>query len=318
MGKIRRCVTIVFVAITAIEGGTAPPSRRSDAMATESNPPARDPKVSAQVDQAFEAARQGDSSLLTELSELGPPVVPALAPYLDDPDQAIRREAVILLKVVGGDETLPLLERALNDTSTDIQARAATTLYERTDVAPIAARPSMGDALRKSVQQGNPSAAALLLLAYFPGEATENTLRVEHAKPAVETVLLESAPTPVPRSLAATVALSRIGAPGARKALIEAIHRGRLDELGFFLTVLREIDAPEVLHELKATLNDPRETGSGAPIGVEQRRRLCDDAVDAFVHRLALKVDFSLSEARRYTPEEIEKVRTAINSTIPH
>ncbi len=163
MGKIRRCVTIVFVAITAIEGGTAPhpggltrwppnPTRRHET-----------PRFPPRSTRPLEAARQGDSSLLTELSELGPPVVPALAPYLDDPDQALRREAVILLKVVGGDETLPLLERALNDTSTDIQARAATTLYERTDVAPIAARPSMGEALRKSVRQGNPSAAALAL-----------------------------------------------------------------------------------------------------------------------------------------------------------
>ncbi|AGA26462.1 HEAT repeat domain-containing protein [Singulisphaera acidiphila] len=317
MGKAHRCATVLFVAMTAIDGGAAL-SWRSDAMATESNESGQAQVIAAKVNKAFEAARQGDSTLLTELQGLGPHIIPALTPYLHDPDESIRREVVILLKVVDGAAALPLLEQALNDESADIQERAATSLYERDDLSTIVARTTLGVALCKSVRHGNPSATALLLLAYFPGKEAENVLRAGQAQPPSEKVALETAPAPVPRSLPATVALSRIGAPGARKQLIEAIHRGRLDELTFLLAVLREIDAPEVLHELKATLDDPRETGSGAPIGVEQRRRLCDDAVDAFIRRLALKVDFSLSEARRYTKEEIEKVRGLINSAIPH
>ncbi|WP_406696239.1 HEAT repeat domain-containing protein [Singulisphaera sp. Ch08] len=317
MGKACRCATMMFVAVTAIDGGTAP-SWRSDAMATESNESGQAQVIAAQVNKAFDAARRGDFAPLTELQEVGPAIVPALALYLDDPDESIRREVVILLKVVGGTAALPLLERALNDASADIKERAATSLYERDDLSTMAARTTLRAALCKSVQHGNPSAAALLLLAYFPDKEVEKVLQAEQAQPAGETVELETAPTPVPRSLPATVALSRIGAPGARKDLLGIIHRGKLDELRFLLAILREIDAPEVLHELKSTLDDQRETGSGAPIGVEQRRRLCDDAVDAFVRRLTLRMDFDLSEARRYTQAEIGKVRDAINSSIPH
>lgn len=317
MGEFRRCAAIMVAVVTAIDGG-ASLSWRSNAMATESNQSKDAEVIAAKVKKAFDAARQGQFERLTELQELGPILVPALTPYLDDPDESIRREVVILLKVVDGEAALPLLERALNDTSVDIRERAATSLYERDDLVTIASRATLGTALCQSVSRGDPSAAALLLLAYFPGKEAENVLRAEQAQPPGEKVRLESAPTPVPRSLPAIVALSRIGAPGARKNLIEVIHRNRLDEIEFLLAVIREIDAPEVLHELKRTIDDLRETGTGAPIGVEQPRRLCDDAVDAFVRRLALKLDFSRSEARRYTKEEIEKVRDAINSSIPH
>ena len=100
-------------------------------------------------------------------------------------------------------------------------------------------------------------------------------------------------------------------------ALLETIEAGALNVLEFLLTVIREIDAPEVLHALKRTLDDSREITSGVPAGAKPRRRLSDLAVNAFIRRLQLDVDFELSDSRRYTAAQVGQVRRKINASIP-
>jgi len=98
---------------------------------------------------------------------------------------------------------------------------------------------------------------------------------------------------------------------------LETINSGEPKELEFLFSVLREIDAPEVIHGLKQVLKDERPTKAGVPSGAEPELRLCDLAVNALVRGLDLKVDSELSESDRYTPEQIEAVRQAINQSLP-
>jgi HEAT repeat protein len=64
------------------------------------------------------------------LIELGPPIVPALLPHLQDPDAAIRGNVAQVLGAIGGDETIEALEPLTQDKEADV-ARAATRAIER-------------------------------------------------------------------------------------------------------------------------------------------------------------------------------------------
>jgi hypothetical protein len=99
--------------------------------------------------------------------------------------------------------------------------------------------------------------------------------------------------------------------------LMDTAASGTPAEREFLLSVMREIDAPEVLHALAATLDDTTAISSGVPSGAAPQRRLCDLAVEQFVQRLNLTVDFNLNSHGRYTPEEINQVRTAIREQLP-
>ena len=116
------------------------------------------------VDRAFEAARRGAFAGIADLEKLGPPVVPLLAPYVEDPDPNLRREAVALLQTMGGRETLPPLLKALGDPDHDIQARAALALYLHNPPADVVKADDAETRLRASVEAGNRAAAAILLL----------------------------------------------------------------------------------------------------------------------------------------------------------
>src|SRR5262245_12488792 len=85
------------------------------------------------VRRAFEAVRQGDLGPVSALQQGGPAVVPLLSPYAQDTSEAVRREAVSLLSVLGGEAALPLLVGALADPSADVRERAALALYGRYD-----------------------------------------------------------------------------------------------------------------------------------------------------------------------------------------
>jgi HEAT repeat protein len=269
------------------------------------------------VARAFQAARQGDNTLAAGLQDLGTELIPLLSPYLQDSHEEVRSEVVALLRGVRSDATWPLLIQAMVDPSQDIKERATLALYEQYDPLQLARSAPAGQALRQSVAGGNHSAAALLLLGYFPGPDTEKLLRAARdADPRQLTKLFPWNPV-VSVTLPANVALSHLGNQEGRTALLAAIESATLAELRFLLLVMRDLDAPELLHSLKRTLDDQRETGSGAPAGVEPVRRLCDDAVDAYVRRLQLPVTFSLSDAQRYTPEQIAAVRPLIDSTLP-
>ena len=64
------------------------------------------------------------------LLELGPAIVPALLPHLQDPDEAIRGNVALVLGAIGDDKTIEALKPLTQDTDRDV-ARAATRAIER-------------------------------------------------------------------------------------------------------------------------------------------------------------------------------------------
>lgn len=207
---------------------------------------------------------------------------------------------------------------ALRDPLQDIRARAALALYEQHDPVQWTERPEVGEALRASVDQGNDAAAALLLLGYFPGESSLNTLQALNERAGdAQTELATWAPV-VPVHLPVAVSLSRLGDQAGRLMLLQTSAEGSLVEREFLLSVLRELDSPEVLHTLAAgTLGDTSEIGGGVPSGVQPQRRLCDLAVVSFVKRLNLPVSFTVNDRRQFTPAEIDAVRQAMAGSLP-
>ncbi len=279
--------------------------------------PADETSVREKVDRAFEAARGGDFESTADLEKLGEPAVPFLGPYLEDADPELRREAVRLLKAVGGRQTLPLFLEALTDPELEIQELAALGLYLHDPPADVAAMAEAEGRVRASVEAGNHTVAAVLLLGYFPGSEADRLLRSLQTRPPEELAKLYSWSPAVPVALPASVALSLRGDNDARQRLLETIRRGDPKELEFLLSVVREIDSPVVIHGLKQVLDDRRPTTAGVPSGGEPELRLCDLAVNALVRELQIPVDFELSESDRYTPEQIDAVRRAINESLP-
>lgn len=270
-----------------------------------------------QVNAAFAAAREGDYEPVSQLGEQGVGIIPHLQPYLRDENEMVRLQAVALLTAFDDPAAIPLLTQALGDPLQDIRARAALALYERHDPLQLAERPELGAALRTSLDQGNDAAAAILLLGYFPDEASLKALDAlrERAGDA-QTELASWAPV-VPVQLPVAVSLSRLGDRAARLTLLQTSADGSLAEREFLLSVLREIDALEVLHALASALDDTREIGGGVPSGIQPQRRLCDLAVVSLVKRLNLPVNFTVGDQQRFTSREIDAVRQAMASGFP-
>ncbi|MCP5158095.1 MAG: HEAT repeat domain-containing protein [Gammaproteobacteria bacterium] len=271
----------------------------------------------AQVNAAFAAAREGDYEPVSRLGEQGAKIIPYLQPYLRDESEMVRLQAVALLTTFDDHAVAPLLTLALVDPVQDIRARAALALYEKQDPLKLAERPELGEALRASLDQGNDAAAAILLLGYYPGESTSAALQAlsERAGDA-QTELAAWTPV-VPVALVAAVSQSRLGDQAARQRLMQVSVEGSLAEREFLLSVLREIDAPEVLHALARNLDATTAIGGGVPSGAQPQWRLCDLAVVRFVQRLNLPVNFIVSEGRRFTPAEIDAVRQVIVGGLP-
>ena len=273
--------------------------------------------ISSQVNTAFAAARKGDYEPVSQLGEQGAKIIPYLQPYLRDEDEMVRLQAVALLTASDDPAAIPLLALALSDPLQDIRARAALALYERHDPLQLAERPELGEALRASLDQGNDAAAAILLLSYYPGESTSAALQAldERAGDA-QTELAAWTPV-VPVTLVTAISRSRIGDQAARRMLLQTSADGSLAEREFLLSVLREIDSPEVFHALASALDDTQEIGGGVPSGIQPQRRLCDLAATSLIKRLNLKVNFSFSGQHRFTPAEIDTVRQAMVAGLP-
>lgn len=273
--------------------------------------------LAARVRQAFESARGGDLQPSAQLAEAGLAVARHVAPYVKDPSEDVRRQAVAVLGAVGGKAALAPLLQALNDAAPDIQEMAAVAVYDRYSPRQVAAEAGAGAALRKAAREGSRSPAVPLLLAYFPGAATRAALAELRKRVEPSQVRMRSWSLPVPGSLPVAVALSRLGDAEARKELLAAIDKGDQGEVEFLLGALREVDSPEVLHAAARALEDTRPVDHRVPAGVEPRPRLCDVAAGAFITRLKLKVPFEVSSGAQYSPEQIELVRRAIRSAIP-
>jgi HEAT repeat protein len=274
--------------------------------------------IATQVNAAFTAARQENYELISQLAEQGPRVIPWLKPWLQNENEMLRLQALELLTAAADSAAIPLLTLALRDSAQDLRARAALALYEQYDPLQLAERPDIGEALRASIEQGSDAAAAILLLGYFPDEASLKTLQaLDEQAGAAQTELAMWAPV-VPVRLPAAVSLSRLGDRAGRLTLRQTSTGGSLAEREFLLSVLREIDAPDVLHALATgTLDDVSEIGGGVPSGVQPPRRLCDLAVISFVRRLNLPVKFTIDDHRWFTPAEIDMVREGIAGSLP-
>lgn len=271
----------------------------------------------AKVKAAFNAARRGDLQPSAELAGYGRAAAPLVAPYVGDPNEDVRRQAVAVLRAVGGKAALAPLVRALNDAAPDIRDMAAAAIYDGYPPKTVAAEPQAGEALRKAARGGVSSPAVPLLLGYFPGADTVAALAELRRRNPQEQVRMRSWSIPVPVSLPVAMALSRLGAGDGRKELLSAIQKGEQGELELMLEALRDVDAPEVLHALTQVLDDTRPVDNRVPAGVEPRPRLCDVAVGAFVTRLKLKVGLKVNPAVQYTPAQIDEVRRAVGGAIP-
>jgi len=270
-----------------------------------------------QLDKAMAAVRQGNYEPISELTERARELLPLLVRYANDSAVEVRREVVALLRAANSPGAVPVLVHMLADSDAEVQQAAAAGLY-RLDPGALAKHPAAAKALAQSVAGGNTaSAPSVLLLGYGPAASVLPALQKLHSQADQSPTKLEDWTPPVPVRLAAQVALSRLGDPQARRALLEATSQKDLAVRQFLLGVVRDIDSPEVLHALAAFLDDTRLTGSGAPSGAGSQRRLCDDAVNALVHRLKLKVGFALSDTQPYSAAQIDQVRARLSEAIP-
>ncbi len=201
--------------------------------------------------------------------------------------------------------------KRLTDASQDVRERAATLLY--TACGPSGLGKQAAASLRKSVELGNSSAGAILLLGHFPCAATKAVLEQAMLRPTKPgLVKLQSWGPAAPVALAAQIALTRLGSPVSRDQLLGAVSTGSAEEEHFLLSVLPEIDDPGVLGALSGKLDDEREISGGVPSGATPRPRVCDLAVEAFGAKLKLKYSFRVSPGRRYTASEREEAREKI------
>lgn len=226
--------------------------------------------------------------------------VPELAGYLRDKEEAVRREALVLLAGIGGAPACEALAPALTDASADIRERASRALHK----CPAGVR-GIEEPLRQSIRMGNTAAASLLLLGQFRDQANVEFLKqqLNNKQP----VKLEDWSQPVPSGLAAAVAAVSAGVEGARRRLTDGL--GPLNEAEFLVSVLPDISDRGALPGLLNLLDDERAVALGVPSGAMPQRRVCDLAVDAFVARLGLKAPFPLNARGRYSGEERKQVR---------
>ena len=255
------------------------------------------------VDSAFAAVRRGRFEAAANL-KLTAADIPAVARFLADDNEDVRREAAVLL--IGlGEPACQALTPALVDAEADIRERAARGLHAcpRGATARIA---GLDAALRRSVDMGNAAAAAMLLLGRFDDPATKSYLEARLASkgPAVK---LNSWNPPVPLQLAAAVAGVSMAAAGADQVVEQGL--GPLDQAEFVALTLDGIRVAGKLQPLLKLLDDRREVASGTPSGARPQRRICDLAVDALVRRLELQPSFQLRPADRYSDAEIAQVR---------
>jgi hypothetical protein len=259
---------------------------------------------SEEITSAVAAARGGDIGPMASL-RLAPADAATVAGYLSDSDENVRREAMLSLARLGGVEGCAPLVKPLADASADIRARAARAIRRACPAEVTATVSGFGPALRDSLRLG-PTADALLLARRVP----------EYTRPALEALIRATAPKvkledwsdPVPAALPAAVAGASIAVRDAANRIRQGI--GPENEAEFLIATLPEIESPDLLRDLLALLDDHRETASGVPSGVGERRRVCDLALEAFAARLSLKPGFPLERVGRYAAPQLAEVKT--------
>lgn len=268
-----------------------------------------------EIEAAFTKVRSGDLSATSGLVNLGPSIVPEIVRFLNDDNEDVRREALILLGVLGGEKACQEMLPALTDKSQDIRERTARYLYGCDRSTLIKKKATACPALIKSLDLGNGSAAAFLLLGHLPSEQTIDTLLKLSASN--KFVKLNNWTAPVHASLAASVSLTRLKHNKGKEQLLKSIAANSFEEQVFLFHVISEIDDLSLLRSLVSHLDNKQEIFSyGVPSGASPRPRLCDFAVNSFSGKMNLKHSFQLSSARNYTDSEIEEVKKAVRNWI--
>lgn len=196
----------------------------------------------------------------------------------------------------------------LTSGSADIRERSARSIYENCPTGSTASLPDLNSSLRKSVEMGNASAAALLLLGRWSDVPTREFLEKKIADKTTKVKLHPWQP-PVPAGLAAAVAATSAGSVSARERLKAGLVP--VEEAEFLASVVPAIQDEHALRLLMKLLEDERTVNTGVPSGAEPKLRITDLALEAYVKRFQLK-PFPLRPGARYTPSEVEQVRGLI------
>jgi len=263
------------------------------------------------IDSAFAAVRRGRLAAVAEL-KLNPADIPAVARFLNDRSEDVRREAIVLLTKLG-EPACQALKPALVDAEADLRERAARGVHGNCPVRQTARIADLDAALRRSVDMGNAAAAALLLLGRFDNEATRTYLESRIASKD-RAVKLNSWNPPVPQRLAAAVGGVSAAVPDAEAVVERGL--GLLNEAEFVALTLGDIRPAAKLLPFLKLLDDQRTVASGTPSGAAPQRRICDLALDSLVRRLSLRPLFQLRPADRYTDAEIAQVRELATEAI--
>ena len=263
------------------------------------------------VNKAFAAARSGDLAPASALQDIGPALIPAIAPYLKDGNEDVRRQTVTLLGLTGNADAAPHLALALGDPSADISRRAADALYNMGGAA--VQTPSAVEAIRDFVVKGDGAAGPILLLGYKPGSQSVASLNEVRQGRSGENAKVDHASPGAPVPLIADVALTRLNDRDAKSRLVTAIGEGDLDTLIFLLHILRDIDEEDVLRALADTaLRDTRTVEGDVPSHADVDTRLADVAAARFTARFGLSTGIGDQATRPLTDAELDVVRAAL------
>lgn len=255
------------------------------------------------IDSAFESVRRGRLAAVAKLT-LNPADIPAVARFLGDGSEDVRREAVVLL-IKLGEPACQALKPALTDAQADLRERAARGIHGNCPARETARIADLDSALRRSVDMGNAAAAALLLLGRFDNDATRSYLE-DRLTGKDRTVKLNSWNPPVPQRLAAAISGVSVTVPDAGAVVERGLEP--INEAEFIALALGDIRPTAKLAPLLKLLDDQRTVASGTPSGATPQRRICDLALDSLVRRLSLQLPFQLRPADRYTDAEIARV----------
>ncbi len=163
--------------------------------------------------------------------------------------------------------------------------------------------------LRDSIQMGNSTAAALLLLRNSWDTGSRALLKERHLHPTRDVRWAEDS-QPVSESVVALVArLSR--APGVKQPGMALASNPGVAEAEFLLDALPYIGDRDVRAEVTKLLDDTRTLPNKPPF------RVCDYAVGAFVKQLKLKPSFEVSGLVRYDEPRLQEIRRLTARAMP-
>lgn len=283
--------------------------------------------VGERVKKAFEAARSGNYTLLSDLDGIGEEIIPFVEPYILDKDDLISRESLNIISKFNERKSLPLLAKGLSDQR--LFGYVSELIYENYKPSQIAGSAQLRAALLKSVETDKVSSAGILLLGNFHGSDIEQSLERIEKTHGGETGRVSGNLPKVSYAIAANLMLLHLQNADAPKKILLLIKDAQPDEMFFILRFLDSINDKLLLRQVKnIALSDKRtipftqaERVVKMPDGVIKyvtfQQRVCDTAVDVLIEKFSLRVSFK-RQNKPYSPTLIaeisKKVDTALTS----